>query len=729
MKNIIFKLSILTCCCCLLGCQQGELVNPDEVIEVPMKTVSIAAGMSTDETKASIDSQTGAFSWQDGDKISVLATDGKFYDFILSEGIGEKTASFEGSIPENANITTIATYPRIAGNGTENTALSGNTLDFFLPESLTYIPESSNVPMVATFEEGAEHMSFKQIGGVMRFPVNNLPKEATFIVTMHDKTITGQFPVDIDNLGESCMTAGTEQSTLTISYSSDVNGASAEFNVPVPTGVYNNFNVTIKNSDGGTIFSKDYSANNTVKRATLLNMKERSVSPQFGKFSINGSQADDLYAGYIDVKLPYGTDVTRLKPVFVSEGNTVYVNGVLQVSGESEVNFSSPVVYTIKTEAGEEYKYTVSISYSAIPVVYINTKDAAPIVSKEEWLEETTIYITNAGAHNTTFSSAEIRGRGNSTWLEAKKPYAIKLNKKAEVLGMPKHKRWVLLANYFDKTCIRNSVAFEIARRSPGLGWTPRGYHVDLVVNGQFLGNYFLCEQIKVDENRVDIDDNGYLLELDKHYDEVNKFRSPIRNMPVMIKEPDEDDLTPDQFNNIKNDVTVIENALYGDGWTTANYLQYVDLDSFIDYWFVYELTSTGEPTHPKSVYMHMAKDGKMHAGPVWDFDYFTFQPYYNTMLINMNAVWNDRIINDPNNQQRIVERWNNARLQYQDIENEILKQWNLVKESAAYNSQIWEPLSRYPNYDQKYSVQKAVDVMLEYYRTHFAYMDSLLHR
>jgi hypothetical protein len=98
-------------------------------------------------------------------------------------------------------------------------------------------------------------------------------------------------------------------------------------------------------------------------------------------------------------------------------------------------------------------------------------------------------------------------------------------------------------------------------------------------------------------------------------------------------------------------------------------------------------------------------------------------------MLINMNAVWNDRIINDPNNQQRIIERWNNARVQYQDIENEIRRQWELVKESAEYNSKIWEPLSRYPNYDQKYSVQKAADVMLEYYNTHFAYMDSIFYR
>jgi hypothetical protein len=128
--------------------------------------------------------------------------------------------------------------------------------------------------MVATFGEGADYMSFKQVGGVMRFPVRNLPREAQFVVTMNDKTITGQFPVDITALGETCMAAGTAASELVINYTSDVDGAYAEFNVPVPTGVYNNFTVTIKDTEGNELFAKNYSAENKVERATLLNMKE-----------------------------------------------------------------------------------------------------------------------------------------------------------------------------------------------------------------------------------------------------------------------------------------------------------------------------------------------------------------------------------------------------------------------------------------------------------------------
>lgn len=272
MKQL--KLTIFALVAILFGCQQAELADPNDTGAVIMKTVTISAGMGSPDTKASLDSQTGAFTWQSGDLISVLATDNKFYDFILTSGKGEREAVFEGSIPENTDITTVATYPRIVTNGSDNTVLSGNILNYVLPSEWTHATDVSNVPMVATFGEGAEHMSFKQVGGVMRFPVKNLPPTAQFVMTMADKTITGSFPVDITKLGEGAMVAGTEASVLTINYSSDVDGAYAEFNVPVPTGTYNNFKVEVKDAEGKVLFEKNYSADNTVNRATLLNMKE-----------------------------------------------------------------------------------------------------------------------------------------------------------------------------------------------------------------------------------------------------------------------------------------------------------------------------------------------------------------------------------------------------------------------------------------------------------------------
>ena len=272
MKPI--RLSLLALAGILFGCQQAELASPNDTGAVEMKTVTISAGIDDTVTKASLDSQTGAFTWQSGDCISVLATDGKFYDFILEGECGNNVAEFKGNIPADESVTTVATYPRFVENGSENTVFVGNTLNYVLPQTWTYAKGVSNVPMVATFGEGAEHMSFKQVGGVMRFPVKNLPAETQFVVTMNDKTITGPFPVDITSLGETCMTAGTAASELVINYISDADGADAEFNVPVPVGVYNNFTVTIKDAADEVLFTKEYSADNKIERATLLNMKE-----------------------------------------------------------------------------------------------------------------------------------------------------------------------------------------------------------------------------------------------------------------------------------------------------------------------------------------------------------------------------------------------------------------------------------------------------------------------
>ncbi len=736
----------------LFGCQQAELDTPDENGAVEMQTVTISAGIGGTDTKASLDSQTGAFTWQSGDVISVLATDGKFYDFTLDGEAGGKEAEFKGNIPQDAEITTVATYPAIVANGTENTLFSESTLNYVLPAAWDYTKDVSNVPMVATFGEGEpDHMSFKQIGGVMRFPVKNLPKEATFIVTMHDKTITGQFPVDLKTLGVSCMTAGSTASELVINYNSATAGADAEFNVPVPAGTYNNFTVTIKDSEGDILLKKKYSANNKVGRATLLNMKELVLldeKPKFTSLSLGGSEASDIDSKFISVKMPYGTDVSSLAMEYTVNNGTVSSNGV-EVKSNSSKNFTSPVKFTITAENGAEANYYVSISYSGIPVVYINTKDAASITSKETWLKGTEIYVTNAGEHNSLYSNSQIKGRGNTTWGYHKKPYAIKLDSKEQVLGMPKHKRWVLLANYLDKTCIRNSIAFEISKRSSGIDWTPRGYHVDVVLNGVFMGNYYLCEQIKADENRVNLPDGGYLLEIDKNYDEVNKFYSPYYERPFMVKEPDEDELTPAAFEYIKNHVTEVEYALKNHS-SEEDYLKYIDLDSFIDYWFVYELTATGEPTHPKSVYMWTDAEGKFHAGPVWDFDYFTFHPYYNNRLIfDEWTVWSNPILFDsgtetisgithygiPNKVAAIKARWNESREKYRTIIDEIDRQYALVKESAEYNAKMWPidpvfyvPGKTYdPNREHDLTVDQSVARMKEFYQTHFEFMDDYI--
>jgi len=182
----------------------------------------------------------------------------------------------------------------------------------------------------------------------------------------------------------------------------------------------------------------------------------------------------------------------------------------------------------------------------------LTTNDNLDITSKEDWKGGR--YKIDAQGNSEIAEltgETEIKGRGNSTWNMPKKPYNLKLKDKTtgKFLGMNPHKRWVLLANYADKTGLRNKVTFEIGKHSK-LKWTPDSRFVEVILNGKFLGNYLLTEQIKIDSKRVNIEEvdntetnsekitGGWLLEIDRYYSfgETRYFRPTISQIPVIVK-------------------------------------------------------------------------------------------------------------------------------------------------------------------------------------------------
>ena len=350
-------------------------------------------------------------------------------------------------------------------------------------------------------------------------------------------------------------------------------------------------------------------------------------------------------------------------PTFtVTEGATVTVDGAEQTSGVSAQDFRSPVTYTV-TAGGMSRDYVVTVTNTGLPVVVMTGNSGGSVqfldmtvpAKSADFTETDRIAIYENGVASLAEMNCGFRLRGNSTSNFPKKPLAIKLASKTEVLGMKKHKRWCLLANWIDRSLMRNGVAFDIADKvraafsgtdAPGLPWQPHGKSVELVLNGVHVGNYFLCEQIKIDKNRLAIQDGfedvvkdggtattancGYLLEFDDNYDEYNKFRTSYCNLPCQSKDVITDNTI---WNYVKNWVQDIETKLHDGNYTGA--YEKLDINSVADYWIVQELTMNNEYRHPKSVYMYKDGTGKLCAGPVWDFDYQTFPNIENINAIN----------------------------------------------------------------------------------------------
>ena len=98
-----------------------------------------------------------------------------------------------------------------------------------------------------------------------------------------------------------------------------------------------------------------------------------------------------------------------------------------------------------------------------------------------------------------------IKLRGNSTLGAAKKPFRIKFDSKQSLFGLEKSKDWVLLANYYDKSNLRNYLAYLTANKMTNLGFQPSSIFVDVYFNGEYYGLFTLCEQMEVNPGRVDI--------------------------------------------------------------------------------------------------------------------------------------------------------------------------------------------------------------------------------
>lgn len=289
------------------------------------------------------------------------------------------------------------------------------------------------------------------------------------------------------------------------------------------------------------------------------------------------------------------------------------------------------IAVTVKS-GGESAR--AEMFFSTLPVVYINTEGGQAITSKEKYIDAEMVVQGNETYNSKTtklYSGAtEIRGRGNSTWGQPKKPYRLKLDKKTDLLGMGKSKHWVLLANYLDESLQRNALAYNL---SGAMGMEQMAtVFVDVVLNGDYVGNYQLCENIRVDPTRVDIFDwesfcedsagviadaeglskdetgdleeymaehmgwitsgtvtfggktytianypeiqipdisGGYLIELDEYYDEVSKFKTE-NNQPIMFKNPEFVGTNPEMMAYIKAYIQAFENAVQSDSYTAA---------------------------------------------------------------------------------------------------------------------------------------------------------------
>ena len=395
---------------------------------------------------------------------------------------------------------------------------------------------------------------------------------------------------------------------------------------------------------------------------------------------------------------------SELIPTFTTNAVKVLVGEVEQKSGMTKNDFSSPVVYQFIMRNGETFQYTVKAEFllSAIPELTITTTDPsiAEIPSKDYYLEGT-LAVNGRGGYEDYTGKTEVKGRGNSTWGYPKKPYRLKLNKKAEICGLGKAKNYVLLANHLDPTLMLNSVAFKIGRLLE-LPFTNHAIPVDVVLNGIYKGSYLLTEQIEVKENRVDLDENNSVMwELDSYWDDEPKFKSTAFNLPVMVKDPD---LTTEQFEYWKKDFNAFTTQFAKEPLEGNSYVDMIDIESVAKFLITFNLVHNMEINHPKSVFLHKEGNGKYVRGPIWDFDWaYDYEGTsnhfgrYNTPLFSssMNGVGTaffQRFLQDSRVKAIYKRTWQDFKNNKLDALLQYVDDYAvMLKPSVERNSELWE--------------------------------------
>ena len=697
----------------LLAVSCAKIVEIDPTPADSVKTIPFSVTVSSDETRATLGGNLKTLQYAAGDKLYIESESRPDVKAVLTlqSGAGNtQNAVFDGlmSFTGEEPADDLLLKATLVSSNAAQTSSSDRGIQFKDGKVTGIIYPTHDNCCTDVFEAVEKYSLLTGLGtfGERKFPLYQHTAFLSFAVNMQDIEQPGQtYSVYFMNDGQSYFMGNLDTGSADDEYR-------IKFALPVAEG---------------TVL-KDAS----VKLVKAGGYNSRHTSPTMFSASFGSAEPKTL------TPKVYRVTKTATRPTYVNTGLPIieiWTNGP---------NGPHVGVGTIDTHKDTEYHSRVFIRNANGEILQDPNSDSS----------------SDGDGNNET--NCTIKGRGNTTWNWAKKPYKLKLEKKTSLLelGNAPSKHWVLLANFMDKTMMRNRVAMEISSMMTNLAWTPQSTPVELYVDGVHRGNYLLIEQVRVDDGRVVVkptgataeneNDVGFMLELDFHFDnyygsstysEKDKiqWRSPYgtskyanidfrdgkgknnRGIPFSVKEPEWDPTKPkkvvneDQLTYIKNYVKSAGASLYPQSnssyswWynvaapnpdPNTGYPKYLNVESFIDYWIVFELMINHELGNPGSVYMTKPVGGKLTAGPCWDFDWGTLSDGYNahrspnptTNFMNADAIWYQSLMKDYSYVNQLYNRFMELRSQLQTIPAKIDEWEREMAVSAELNFQMWNP-------------------------------------
>lgn len=309
-------------------------------------------------------------------------------------------------------------------------------------------------------------------------------------------------------------------------------------------------------------------------------------------------------------------------------------------------------------------------------------------------------------------SKIQIRYRGNSSRDFKKHQYLLKFIKEdskeneVRLLGMQNENKWILNGPYLDKSLIRNYLAYNISGKI--MDHVPEVRYCEVFLDGEYQGLYLLVESISrtlTEVTRYKPNwSNGmssYILRLDRHdesnimLDNLTKYSGKIISKnAINIVYPSNQELNSDIINYINDDFSKFEKALYS--YDYKEYEKYIDVDSFVDYMIINEFFKNSDAgTH--STYLYKDIRGKIHMGPVWDFNNainnYVEEIYSHTNFLFQDKAWYNMLLKDDKFVDKVINRYHYLRKNYLSddyIQNYIDDTIHYLGDAINRNFEVW---------------------------------------
>lgn len=332
-----------------------------------------------------------------------------------------------------------------------------------------------------------------------------------------------------------------------------------------------------------------------------------------------------------------------------AESGEMVVSSNVFVLQDEEIE---PTIYTLQDEVYEEKTIQtpeILTGYFAptnLPVLYLTTEGGVKISSNKE-------YVSGNAIIDGKELTCQFRGRGNASWTTyPQKSYLVKFEEKVSFFGMKPSKKWVLRSNYGDDLIMRDAIAADLSRNLPNLEFTAETCSVDVILNRNYVGVYQLAEKVSLGKDKVNIfsKEEEYPFEKEKAitYGQLCKgetleftgedisffmetsfdyYNSHVYGLEyfkvghcpsVFLSYPEPVSENQDAINQVINYITEVDAAIV----KGESIEEYIDMDSFVDWFLVMEITFNTDSSFNRSTYLYKRPGGKLMIGPVWDFDH-----------------------------------------------------------------------------------------------------------